>query len=48
MVSDILESTTLKEKHNTRITFEDQEEDVIGEALDTNHREEMEKGEQRP
>ncbi|MEJ1271835.1 coiled-coil domain containing 183 [Cricetulus griseus] len=29
MVSDILESTTLKEKHNTRITFEDQEEDVI-------------------
>ncbi|XP_021506753.1 coiled-coil domain-containing protein 183 [Meriones unguiculatus] len=28
-VRDALESSTLKEKHNTRITFEDQEEDVI-------------------
>lgn len=33
-VRDALESSTLKEKHNTRITFEDQEEDMIGEALD--------------
>ncbi|CAH6788706.1 coiled-coil domain-containing protein 183 [Phodopus roborovskii] len=28
-VRDALESSTLKEKHNTRITFEDQEEDMI-------------------
>ncbi|XP_037060587.1 coiled-coil domain-containing protein 183 isoform X2 [Peromyscus leucopus] len=28
-VKDALESSTLKEKHNTRITFEDQEEDMI-------------------
>ncbi|KAL6036707.1 hypothetical protein STEG23_001076 [Scotinomys teguina] len=28
-VKDALESSTLKEKHNTRITFEDQDEDVI-------------------
>lgn len=33
-VRDALESSTLKEKHNTRITFEDQEEDMIGEVLD--------------
>lgn len=43
-VKDALESSTLKEKHNTRITFEDQEEDMIGEALDVGHREEMENG----
>ncbi|XP_029423600.1 coiled-coil domain-containing protein 183 isoform X3 [Nannospalax galili] len=28
-VRDALESSTLKERHNTRITFEDQEEDMI-------------------
>lgn len=33
-VRDALESSTLKEKHNTRITFEDPEEDMIGEALE--------------
>lgn len=43
-VRDALESSTLKEKHNTRITFEDQEEDMIGEAFNGRHREEMEKG----
>lgn len=42
-VRDSLESSTLKEKHNTRITFEDQEEDMIGEVLDASHRK-MEKG----
>ncbi|XP_047381642.1 coiled-coil domain-containing protein 183 isoform X5 [Sciurus carolinensis] len=31
-VRDTLESSTLKEKHNMRITFEDAEEDMIGEA----------------
>ncbi|KAL0606628.1 Coiled-coil domain-containing protein 183 [Plecturocebus cupreus] len=29
-VRDALESSTLKEKYNTRISFEDQEEDMIG------------------
>lgn len=37
-VRDALESSTLKERHNTRITFEDPEEDMIGEALDAGHR----------
>ena len=37
-VRDTLESSTLKEKHNTRITFEDPEEDMIGEALHAGHR----------
>lgn len=37
-VRDALESSILKEKHNTRITFEDREEDMIGEALDAGHR----------
>lgn len=36
-VRDALESSTLKERHNTRITFEDPEEDMIGEALDASH-----------
>lgn len=42
-VRDALESSTLKEKHNTRITFEDQEEDMIGETPDAGHSK-MEKG----
>lgn len=29
-VRDVLESSTLKEKQNTRINFEETEEDVIG------------------
>lgn len=37
-VRGALESSTLKEKHNTRITFEDREEDMIGETLDAGHR----------
>jgi hypothetical protein len=33
-VRDTLESSTLKERYNTRISFEDLEDDMIGEALD--------------